>query len=1025
MNPANMADFILGYVAHPESLDETKAHLSDYQNFSGKFEEIFKLVYEKHGINLEDYKPATVNRRIYRRIRTLMFNTTAEYVERLKEDPSEVDALTKDLIIGVTSFFRDERTFAFVATNVIPQLFQSEKDHVRIWVCGCSSGEEAYSIAMLCEEYLTQSRSRKNYKIFATDISQSVISHASQGVFPKEILAEFQNQRLVENYFVDHKNGMQIKQNIRNNIVFTTQNVITDPPFTRMNMITCRNLLIYLKPDVQKKVISNFHFGLKKNGFLFMGTSENLGDLQEEFNLLDLKHKVFSKKREVRISSTPSHINLDRATFLGVPLNVSGKVDPAPRQSLAVFEYDTILKEIVPNGIVINERNEITHLFGEARNLIDLSEGRFGSVTDILQLIRKPLKVPLSTALLQARKAKSRVVLENIEYDTRDESVRYKLTVRPLSSEKKSSQYTLILLEEQKTGDSKPVETQSIHVDENAESLISELQRELQQTRESLQATIEEVETTNEELQSTNEELLASNEELQSTNEELQSVNEELYTVNTEHQEKIRELTELNNDMDNLLISTDIGTIFIDDQLCIRKFTPQIQKSFNILPHDVGRSIEHFNYLIKDYPELIRDIKSVFKTGVKFERDVQDPSGQWYLFRITPYIVDTKVCGTVLSMIEIDSIKKAEERFKLAVEASPNAMIMVDSTYRISLVNKQAEALFHFSREELLGQRVESLLPPENRESHSAFMREYFNNPTAREMGRGRELHAITKEGRTFPVEVGLTPVKIDGEYHIISSIVDLTERKKTEAALQQQQIKLVQSARMASIGEMAAGIAHEINNPLTILKGRMKSIHNLLDKKDLDEVKIETITKKMDGTIDRVSSIIKGLRTFSRDGEQDLIKITTVNELVQDTFDFCKKRVEADGILLKTELMEPSVQLRCRPVQISQVLLNLIQNSRDAIIDHEHPWIEIKSWKGSNEIYLSVTDSGKGIKGHARERIFDPFFTTKEVGKGTGLGLSLSKEIIEGHGGTLALDEDSEHTRFVLSLPTDLDKSH
>jgi len=1137
--PSDMPDFILGYTDHPHGILNSQASLGDNEQFSGEYKRIFRAVFDKHGINLEDYKPGTIHRRLLRRMKTLRLSTQEEYLKIIENDPEEIDALTNDTIIGVTSFFRDEEAFDVLRHNVIPKLFSAKHDEIRIWVCACSNGSEAYSVAMLCEEHIQQNDLHKTFKIFATDVMPASISFASQGLYPEEIIDQILERDLVEKYFLKTPKGYQIGQNIRNKVVFTVQNVIMDPPFTRMDLVTCRNLLIYFKPDIQRDVLANFHFGLKKDGILFLGSSEHLGSLQEEFDIINPKWKVFTKKRDIRLPPRA----IQRAFDRGVPSsNVSPEINlglntrGSSRTNLATFEYDSLIKELVPNGIIINNKNEVTHVFGKARQLIKTPEGNFRSVVDVFQLVQKNFKVPLSTALIRVKNEKETVVIHKITLQDEDGPQDFKVTVKALNNHDKKSSNVLILLEDQKAStETKVVNELKIDIDQQTEIIIGDLEKELQHTKESLQATIEEVETTNEELQSTNEELLASNEELQSTNEELQSVNEELYTLNSEHQQKISELTRLNNDIDNLLSSQQVATIFIDDSYKIRKFTPQVGTLFHLIEGDVGRSILHFTSEM-NYSNLEKDIQVVIQNGSTSNKKILSRSGRSYLSKISPYKVGNSVKGAVLSFIDIEDqveleerLLKAEKMTKLGnwtwsieparVEWSPELRnifglklsdavpniedhqkyilkedwptfkktldnaINTAKPYKVSFrirvgnqikyikgegspqfdhdgklagffgvaqdvtvaqqqqeryelvvkgssvgiwdwvdVNKDTE-VWSDKFYDLLGYETgeieasitnfEKMLHPDDRAATFKMVEDHFKGTSVFDI----DYRLKTKSG-DYKWFRGTGHVLRDDEGNptrMAGSIADIHDKKTAEQSLKNDQSRMIHTARMASVGEMAAGIAHEINNPLTILKGRVQSLYHM---QKVDSKSVVEVAEKIDSTIDRISSIITGLRKFSRNEENEDVQKTTLNNILKETYEFCSQRLAGENIKLTQTIETTDSAIMCRPIQTSQVLLNLIQNARDEVKNDSSPWIDIKVWSDSKSLSIAVTDSGKGISEDIVYKVFEPFFTTKGIGLGTGLGLSLSKQIMEAQGGRLLYDNKSKNTRFVMQFP-------
>jgi two-component system CheB/CheR fusion protein len=619
---------------------------------------IFKLLRDEYGIDFSYYKPNTVARRIERRQALSHTPDLESYVENLRSDAAELNALYRDLLIGVTRFFRDREAFERLEKEILPDLLARKQndEELRVWVAGCATGEEAYSLAILIDEQLRLMGRTPNVKIFATDVHRASLEFASAGIYSAEALGEVTPARL-ERYFQRQADGYHVTNELRQMVVFAVHNLIKDAPFTRLDLITCRNLLIYFQPPVQKKVISLFHFGLKTGGVLFLGPSESPGELSGEFDDLDQHWKVYRKRRDIRL---PSDMRL--------PLSAG----PQPMRSVPatpmygadatlLSAYDRVLERHMPPGFLISDRRQLVHTFGEAARFLNVRPGR--SSSDLLDLMSDDLKLPLAGAFQRVIKDREAVVYSGVRVRTPKGEERLKLTVEPVLNRHGNLTHLLVLMEDEAEVAPQQTEPTNIQVDEVSRDLMASLESELHYTRENLQATVEELETSNEEMQATNEELVASNEELQSTNEELHSVNEELYTVNAEYQKKIAELTELTDDMDNLLRSTDIGTIFLDRNLCIRKFTPQIARAFHLLPHDIGRRIDSFSHSIV-HDGLLEDLASVLKTDTSIEREVKDRHGNSLFLRILPYRSHSALAGVVLTLIDISMLKRTEEELR-------------------------------------------------------------------------------------------------------------------------------------------------------------------------------------------------------------------------------------------------------------------------------------------------------------------------------------------------------------------------
>lgn len=660
-------------------------------------ETVFRLLNDAYGIDFSHYKPNTVGRRIQRRLSLNKEDSLIDYAERLRSEPDELNVLYRDLLIGVTRFFRDVESYEVLKRAVIPELVSKAAagEELRIWVAGCATGEEAYSLAILLHESLEEGKHPIEFKIFASDVHRRSLDIASIGVYPEEALSDVTPERL-KRYF-DHKaDGFHVVSELRKHIVFASHNVIKDAPFTKLDLVSCRNLLIYFRALAQKKALSLFHFGLKTGGVLFLGPSETPGDLQEEFDTIDSHWKIFRKSRDVRLP-TDIRIPAPQNTLL---MNPARKfiAPPPPARGLPdpglLGAYDAALDRFMPPSLLINERRELLHAFAGAERYLRMRRGRPSG--DVLDMLDSDLRTAIVGAVQRVLKDGKPVHYHCIRVATPDGEERLDVGVEPLENARARHAQVLITL---RTSEPPPCEPEApesggaqkeereanekSHSDNRkiSRDRIESLEVELRYSKENLQATIEELETSNEEMQATNEELVASNEELQSTNEELHSVNEELYTVNAEHQRKITELSEMTADMENLLQSTEIGTIFLDRELNIRKFTPQIGITFHLLPQDIGRPITGFAHNIVDEP-LLEHLRNVYESGERVEKEVRDRQGNWLLMRILPYRTKTRMDGVVLTLIDISLLKRAEQKLSEAVRLRDEFLAMLSHELR-------------------------------------------------------------------------------------------------------------------------------------------------------------------------------------------------------------------------------------------------------------------------------------------------------------------------------------------------------
>lgn len=614
---------------------------------------IIALLRHQTGVDFAYYKPSTIVRRIERRMNINRVESIEDYLRYVRDSPREVGTLYKELLIGVTNFFRDPEGWEVLRQHVVPEVLRSAGPggSVRAWVAACSTGEEAYSLAMLFAEGMDAVGLRCDVKVFATDIDKDAIEYAGAGVYPESIAADLAPERLAR-FFVRVGDRYQVSRSLRETVVFATQNLAKDPPFTRMDVVTCRNLLIYFQAPLQKKVLSLFSFALRPQGFLFLGTSEALGDLHDQFVPVDTKWKVYRSQASVRPSlaealsfAAPPESRLRMRLHSGAGTARSIEVERINERL-----WDSVAGLYVPPGLVVTEDGEPIQVFGDVSRFFRIPPGR--ASFNALKMATSDLALVLPTAFHRAVKERAEIVFRDVRIDDGSSPGVVCLRVRPVPGQKDAERLFGIFLEEQREAQSPEPAGEAVTFDEQTRRRITDLEQELLFTKENLQATVEELETSNEELQATNEELLASNEELQSTNEELQSVNEELYTVNAEYQNKIVELVDLNNDMENFLLVTRVGVLFVDRDLNIRKFTPAVARELNLLPQDVGRPLAHLAPRLR-YETLAADARRVLADLVPLEREARNEHGTLFLVRIVPYRVEgNHVRGAVITLVD-------------------------------------------------------------------------------------------------------------------------------------------------------------------------------------------------------------------------------------------------------------------------------------------------------------------------------------------------------------------------------------
>jgi two-component system CheB/CheR fusion protein len=688
----------------------------------GALNKIFALLRAKTGNDFSLYKKSTINRRIERRMNIHQIDHIDQYVRYLSENSPEIDLLFKELLIGVTSFFREPDSFAVLKVKVISHLLEKKgKETIRIWVVGCSTGEEAYSIAIVFRECLDELRIKDNFKIqiYATDLDKEAINMARTGTYPANIAQNVSEERL-QRFFIKEESNYRIKSEIREMIVFAQQNVLTDPPFTRLDLLSCRNLLIYLSPETQKKIMPLFHYSLNPGGILLLGSSESIGGLVELFSPLDNKWKLFERRENLAVPSL--------VEFPTTPPFYEDKTqeDETERRgsspSIIEIAQANILQTITPPVVLINDQGDILYLTRQTGKYLEPPVGKANM--NIYAMAREGLRADLGVAIRRAKAEKRKVTIEGLVVETNGSGQTVNLTVTLFDKPDVMHGLMLVLFEDvaAPTVVAGPANGKSRSAS-RLKIIKEELEKELQYTNERLQTVVEEMETSQEELKSANEELQSTNEELQSTNEEmvtskeeLQSLNEELTTLNAELQSKNEDLTETGDDLKNLLNSTQIATLFLDNNLKIKRFTPYATKIVSLIQSDMGRPITDIVSNLQ-YNNLATDVNEVLKTLVSKEIQVQTTDGSWYLMKIVPYrTTDNVIDGVVITFADITDFKRMEERLAERAEYAEaiirmvrEPLVVLNGGLKIVSANPSFYRTFQVTPEETDGQTLYNL----------------------------------------------------------------------------------------------------------------------------------------------------------------------------------------------------------------------------------------------------------------------------------------------------------------------------
>lgn len=759
---------------------------------------LFSLLRTKTKVDFTYYKPNTITRRIERRIAVTQVADLDAYVRYAEQTPAEITALYRELLIGVTSFFRDPEVMTKLHESVLPDLLERTKNReIRFWVAGCSTGEEAYTLAILTREVMESLGIARDIKIFATDIDRDAVLKAGTGVYPESIAADL-NPVLLAKYFYCRGETYHVARSVREMVVFAQHNLVKDPPFTRIDLVSCRNLLIYLQTNLQQRALEMFSFSLQSGGILLLGTSETVGDMEDCFVPVDRKLKIYRSQGKGRNIIDVNPLEISPKNERSLPLAVTGfrrspRTGTREQERLLSRLLETLTDSYVPLTVVVNEQLEVLHTLGKTTGIFTLPSGR--ALLDISKMVNRELAIPLTTGIQKVFRTGEELVYSNVRLHESDITRTMRLRIRLLPGRKSDEALTVIFFE--RIEDIHPSTEDTVaeyDLDEETGLRLQDLEQELQFTRENLQATIEELETSNEELQATNEELLASNEELQSTNEELQSANEELYTVNTEYQNKILELTEVRNDVDNLLSTSNIGIVILDEDLCIRRYSPQAAEVFNLVESDLGRPLTHLSHRIVD-ADPVEMVRATQNNSEPIEREVSTDDDHWHLIRVLPYHIGPQtVAGVVITLIDVTTLHEARERLESArhnaadiIFHMPAGLFLYDVTKTDEIIlksgNPAAETSTGLTLKDCIGRRFEDLWPGKQGSELKTSL-----------------LGAFRENKPFYEPEYYYSDNRLDGCYHIHAfrlpgdqlavSFEDITERKRTENALKESELR-------------------------------------------------------------------------------------------------------------------------------------------------------------------------------------------------------------------------------------------
>lgn len=1002
---------------------------------------IFQILKTATGVDFTHYKQNTLKRRIQRRMMLYRLDNLEDYVHYLQDKSAEITALYYDVLITVTCFFRDAEAFEALKTTIFPIIINKRKpdDPIRIWVAGCSTGEEAYSIAICLLEFLTNKGINIPIQIFATDINEVAIEKARAGIYKPNQVGNISPERL-QRFFVQVEGGYQINKAVRELCVFARQNLINDPPFSRLDLITCRNVLIYLGAAVQKKVVPIFHYGLKPTGFLMLGTSETVGEFTDLFTVVDKKYKIYARKMaatRLAIDLMARNYPVETAKLQMIENEGFGNDVEIQKEADRI-----VLNQFAPVGVIINDDFEILQFRGQTSLYLQPAPGK--PSFNLLKMAREELRLDLRSSIHQAKKQKIPVTQEGIQIKAENQVRQVKINVVPFESAGSEEEFFLILFEDTPTPVSSvsPIISNIKSKTEQANSYeqeLSILQQELKSTKDYLQSIIEEQQASNQDLRAANEEILSSNEELQSTNEELetakeeiQATNEELNTINDELQRRNIESNQVSNDLQNLLSSIQIAILMLGGDLQIRRFTPAAGAVFNLIPSDVGRPLSDIKHKL-NISDLEAQILDVISTLNLKTLEVQDQDGRWYDLRIRPYrTIDNKIDGAVVILLDIDAIKRTAEKLRASrdyaeaiVDTVRQSLVVLDIDLRVISGNQFFYDTFQVVREDTENRLIYEI---GNGQWNIPQLRSLLEHilPGQTHFENVEVEHTFEQIGHKIMRLNARKMPQIDNTPLILLAIEDITQQKRLEA----ERIKLLeqeQSARTAAEtanrakDEFLSILSHELRNPLNSLLGWTQ----LLQKHQLDENKTDQALDAIERAAHAQNLLIGDLLDISRISSGRLHLNTQPVQLlsvISAAIEVVRLSAEDKNIQIQSQLDPTPRTLLGDPNRLQQVIWNLLSNSIKFTPDGGI--IDVNLNYTDDQAEIQVKDTGLGISADFLPYVFDRFrqadSTTRKSNAGLGLGLAIVRHLVELHGGTVeaASPGKDQGATFTVRLP-------
>ena len=1002
MEPAAMPGAIEDYVQH-EGILQTQSYNDDVS-----VKAIVELIRQQSPLDFSGYKSSTILRRTKRRAAQHDFNSLVKYLEFLKTSPEEIQALSKDFLISVTSFFRDKEAFEYIRHNVLPGIINNLKptEELKIWVAGCATGEEVYSLAILIAEVLAGKPEQPVVKIFATDIDSTALAHAGRGVYPPDTVKDVSADRL-KKYFLKEGNHYRIKPALRKMAIFAQHDLVKNPPYCNMNFISCRNLLIYMAPVLQKKIFSMLLFGLKLDGYLFLGSSENPMPIIQNLQVVNKQYKLYRNIKSKKIVSFDAFSMPDSIEVRNKPAYTSNEqVTNDPLQSLAEMMHNNLAEEQDYMVVCVDENKEVIKSYGNPAKY--LLPKYFTS--NLEMLLPKKLGMVFNTLSNTVLKTNERACLNGIKIKMADSFISVNLVVSPLVSRIKEQRLLMVTFSTGKTVKNTDGKANDFDDALFQDQYTLNLELELKEIKEKLSSAYEQLDASHENMQSFNEEMISANEEMQSTNEEMQSVNEELDTINSEYQLKNRELLEINDDLNNYFRSNVNGQLFINNDLLLMKFSPGTVKQINLLETDIGRPLSNITTNIK-FETLIEDIKNVLSNGNVITKEIETNNGKWYQVMTMPYVrqSDQKNSGAIITFNDITELKKTQLKLDISskmlgmsIDSAELGTFSIDATTRVLHTSSHFKEIFgYYSDHELNYETVVERVEEEHRER-------FINT-----------IESSIKNGDKCDLEFALRSFH-DNKLQWVRIIGNLSYNNEHQPAYFTGILNDITIHKQDELrkNDFIAMVSHDLRSPLTSIQAYMQLITMKLKP---DDALINSALIKVNGSIKKMNTMINGFLTVSgsADGQIYLDHDTfQMNSLIVEVVE--ESRFLNPGFEI-VFVAGPELTLTADRNKISQVINNFLSNAIKYSKDQR--LIEIYSVEVNGMAQVSVKDSGIGIKLQDQEKLFDRYYRVKRLVTkyipGFGLGLYLAAEIIKRHKGKVWVESELNlGSSFFFSLP-------